>query len=591
MKILLLNTPWYMDGYYGVRAGSRWPHFEKYNEDGSYPYMPFPFYLGYAASLLLKNKYDVEIIDGVALHLSDEELITKVKDSNADIIVQEVSTPTTNRDLDYSKEFKKINPDAFIIYCGPNALMNNETFLQDHQEVDLVIYGEYEHTLLNVIKKYDKEIINLTGLAGIIFRKDDMVVKNKPASLIENLDTLPWPAREMLPMDKYLDTVGILPEPSLQVWASRGCPYNCNFCLWPQIMYMGRNYRVRHPLDVASEIESCVKKWNFKSFYFDDDTFNIGKSRILELARAIKQKNLNLPFAVMARADTMDEEQLVALKDAGLVSLKYGVESGVQELVNNCGKGLNLEKVREIVSLTKKLDIKVHLTFSFGLPGETSETVEKTISFAKELDPDTLQFSIITPFPGSSYYQELDKKGYILTKKWEEYSGYTSAVIRTDHMSKVDLENALKKANREWYIHEHLKNKEFYGANLRGNLEPFNDKKRAVILCSSFSEHIKEVVEEVISIFSLEKIVLLFTRNKKTEIPLSFSKMKCVSIKGNSFTSSSLLTVNNYLEDSVCIIPVHNGNHLGYEEIISFFETNNDFPGLLVDVCGDTSKI
>jgi len=590
MKTLLLNTPWYKDDLYFVRAGSRWPHFEKYNGDGSYPYMPFPFYLSYAAALLLKNKYDVEIIDGVALHLSQDDLITKVKESNADIIVQEVSTSTINYDLDYSRMFKEINQDSFIIYCGPNALMNDEIFLQENQEVDLVIYGEYEHTLLNVVKKYNKDIIDFEGLEGVIFRRDDKVIKNKAASLIENLDSLPWPAREMLPMNRYLDTVGGLPEPSLQVWASRGCPYSCNFCLWPQIMYMGRNYRVRHPLDVASEIEYCVKKWGFKSFYFDDDTFNIGKSRILALAKAIKQKNLKLPFAVMARADTMDEEQLVALQDAGLVSLKYEVESGSQELVDNCGKGLNLEKVREIVTLTKELAIKVHLTFSFGLPGETLETVEKTINFAKELDPDTLQFSIITPFPGSSYYQELDDKGYILTKNWEEYSGYTSAVIRTDHMSKDDLENSLKKANREWHIHQHLKTKEFYGANLRGNLEAFKNKKRVVVLFSSFSEHIQEVLTEVRSMISSEKIILLFTKNKKAEVALYFSDIKNIKIKGDNFTRDSLETVKDYFKDSISIIPTHNSNYAGYEEIISFFRANSGYPALLVDASGNACE-
>ena len=222
-------------------------------------------------------------------------------------------------------------------------------------------------------------------------------------------------------------------------------------------MYGSNQYRVRDPKDVVEEIDWCIKKYNFKSVYFDDDTFNIGKTRILELCGEIKKKGINVPWAIMARADCMDREILSAMKDAGLVALKYGVESGVQEILNATGKSLDLEKVRQTVRITRDLGIRFHLTFTFGLPGETKKTIRKTVDLAVDLDPDSLQFSIVTPFPGSKYFNMLDEKGYLLTKNWEEYDGYNNAVIRTENLSRKDLEKALTSANRRWKRHVFLR--------------------------------------------------------------------------------------------------------------------------------------
>jgi radical SAM superfamily enzyme YgiQ (UPF0313 family) len=222
-------------------------------------------------------------------------------------------------------------------------------------------------------------------------------------------------------------------------------------------MYGGSNYRTRDPKDVVDEIEQCVHEFGYKSFYFDDDTFNIGKPRMLALCDEITRRGINLPWAIMARADCMDREILTAMKRAGLVALKYGVESADQAILEATGKSLDLAKVREVVAMTKELGICYHLTFTFGLPGETKDTIGKTIDFAIEMDPDSLQFSIVTPFPGSRYFESLDEKGYLLSRNWEEYDGYNRAVIRTEKLSAKDLEDALRQANRRWKRHAFLK--------------------------------------------------------------------------------------------------------------------------------------
>ena len=454
MKIFLGNSPWYKPGFYGVRAGSRWPHFEK---SGS-SYMPFPFFLAYAASLLEKNGFGVCLVDGIAERLSLEDFYKKVENYQPDLIVYEVSTPSIELDIEVARQTKKrLGNYVPIVFCGAHHDMYTKDFILKYPYVDIILQGEYEFTLLELVHTIERNK-PLNPIKGLIFREStDEVVVNARRPLETDLQQFPWPARHHIPMEKYCDLPGGIPAPSLQIWASRGCPFHCIFCSWPQIMYGSNKYRVRDPKDVVDEMEWCINKYGFKSVYFDDDTFNIGRPRILQLCKEIKTRNINLPWAIMARADCMDREILTAMRDAGLVALKYGVESGVQEILRETGKSLDIEKVRETVRITRELGIKFHLTFTFGLPGETHETIRKTVDLAMELDPDSLQFSIVTPFPGSKYFDILDKKGYMLSKNWEEYDGYNRAVIRTEHLSNLDLEKALVMANRRWKRHIFLR--------------------------------------------------------------------------------------------------------------------------------------
>ena len=450
MKIFLGNGPWFKPGYYGVRAGSRWPHFEEACSD----YLPFPFFLAYATAILEKANYPCLIVDGIAERIREEDYITCAVNFQPDVTILEVSTASFDTDLRQAKKIKDLVPKTRIVFCGLHVDMFQPGFLRENPVVDFVIKGEYDTIVLPLIQAIENGG-DFAQVPNLVYRSLSGDCFDTPRQeVVSDLDSLPWPARHALPMLKYYDLPGGIPAPSLQIWASRGCPFQCIFCVWPQIMYGNHQYRTRNPVDVVDEIEWCVKEFGFKSFYFDDDTFNIGKDRILQLCAEIKKRNLNLPWAAMARADTADEEMLIAMKEAGLVGIKYGVESGCQELVNSSCKNLTLQKVEDIVKFTRKLGINQHLTFSFGLPGETKETIRKTIDFAKRLNPETVQFSILTPFPGSKFYRMLEAEGKLLTKDWSKYDGGTTSVIRTDALSGEDLENALRQAYHEWDIHK-----------------------------------------------------------------------------------------------------------------------------------------
>ena len=248
-----------------------------------------------------------------------------------------------------------------------------------------------------------------------------------------------------------------MPQPSLQLHASRGCPFRCDFCLWPKVMYNEGKYRVRDIKDVVDEIEYCLKTWNFKSFYFDDDTFDIGKDRIVRLCDEIKTRHIVVPWEAMCRADTCDYAMLKAMKGAGLYCLKFGVETSNQETLKRIRKNLNLDKVCQTMRECKELDIKTHLTFTFGLTGETIEDVKKTIDFAIKLDPDSVQFSLTTPFPGTDFYTGLNEKGLIISTAWSKYDGNATAGFKTENLSPAQLEWALVEAKRRWTAHKRFR--------------------------------------------------------------------------------------------------------------------------------------
>lgn len=459
LKILLANLPWQKDGRAGVRAGSRWPHIK---DDSEGDYLPFPFFLAYATSLLKKYGIEARLIDAIAQELSVEVFMEKIGKMDFDYLVTETSIPSYYYDMNLLENISRRG--TRIILCGPNSEIYQTQFLKEYPFIDYVLYGEYEFTLLELIESL-QEGRNLFNITGLIYNDNGQIRKNPPR-LAEDINLLPWPQRESLPMQKYLDAPGEMLTPSVQIMASRGCPFGCQFCLWPQVMYQGQHYRVRTVKDVIDEMEYLVQKKGFRSIYFDDDTFNIGKTRMLSFCQEIRERGLDkVQWAIMARPDLMDEEILDNMKKAGLWAVKYGMESANQHLVDNIGKSMDLRKAEKMIKYTQKLGIKTHLTFTFGLPGETKQTIAKTIKYVKKLDPFSVQFSITTPFPGTQYYQNLDKEGLIVSKDLSCYDGHHKSVIKLNNLSPRDLELAKEMAYKSWQ--EHLRKKRGFRDNLK----------------------------------------------------------------------------------------------------------------------------
>lgn len=474
MKVFLANPPWRKGERLGVRAGARWA-FTMAAGKGSKipPYVPFPFFLAYAAAVLEQAGVEVRLVDAIAEGMEAGPFVQAIADLGPDLVLLETSTPSIYSDLALSQEIRRQAPTARLALCGPHVSALPVQTLEMAPVVDFVLVGEYEYTLRHLAaclteiparggdgdpRQGRGEVTSpLHEVLGLAWRDADGQVRLNPRRpLIQKIDDLPWPARHLLPMHRYRDNFAGLPMPGLQMWASRGCPFRCIFCVWPKVMYGGQAYRARDPVDVADEMEQTVQRYNLCSVSFDDDTFDIGKPRILKLCSEIKQRNLGLPWTAMARADTADREMLEAMAGAGLYAIKYGVESGVQELVDAADKSLDLKQVKETVRITQDLGVKVHLTFTLGLPGETEETIQQTIDFASDMNADSVQFSIATPYPGTTYYDMAEASGMLVAKSWEDFDGADRAVLRTEALPPEKLEAALRRALRQWRWH-HLR--------------------------------------------------------------------------------------------------------------------------------------
>lgn len=447
-EVLLANLPWQKNGRSGVRAGSRWPHI-KDNTEGDY--LPFPFFLAYATALLRQHNINASIQDAIAEKIGPDEFISKVLSMNIDYLVAETSVPSFYNDMEILEKIAQ--GGISIILCGPHAEIYSPAFLKNHPFIDFVLIGEYEYSLLGLMCALLKDE-RPEKVMGLLYRFGADVIKNTAGEVCDN-NGLPWPERDSLPMHAYCDAPGNIPLPSVQMLASRGCPYGCTFCLWPQVMYSDKRYRPRNVTDVVDEMEFLVGQKKFKSVYFDDDTFNIGRERMFALCGEIKKRGLQaVPWAIMARVDLMDEPLLLEMKSAGLWAVKYGIESSSGALIKDCQKSLDIQKATRMIKFTKKIGIRTHLTFAFGMDGETKESVNKTIDYALSLNPDTIQFSIVTPFPGTKLFESLQAEGRIITKNWEHYDGHNHCVFKPDRMSCEELKKAKESAYLRWQEHQ-----------------------------------------------------------------------------------------------------------------------------------------
>jgi len=453
VKIAFLNLPWPGDDknprLWGVRAGSRWPHFQQRPPGSELPrYVPFPFFMASAAAYARNSGHDVLLIDSVAEPSDFDSVRKRLSLFKPQLVFAETSTPSLENDLALLRKIKKDFPDAPIVCAGSHSPHFALELMKKENLPDFWIAGEYDFTVSELASAMEKGV-DPASVAGVFNASN----KNVPAfASVKDLDSLPEPLFEALPVANYSDPVCGLPSPSGQTFLSRGCPFKCSFCVWPQVVYGNRSYRTRSIEKALAEVETLINTYKCESFYFDDDTANIGEERMKFLASEIVRRKLNIyPWAMMARADCMTDPMLEALAAAGLYAVKYGVESVSPALTDACGKGTNLEKFRRAIEKTKSLGIKMHLTFTFGLPGETPETIDETVDFAIKTAPESAQFSICTPFPGTDFFEECVRNGWLTTSDWKKFTGDgCDAVIGTPALSADRLLNSYASAMKKW---------------------------------------------------------------------------------------------------------------------------------------------
>jgi radical SAM superfamily enzyme YgiQ (UPF0313 family) len=443
MRIFFSNPPWSIKNRYGVRAGSRWSH--TIEEGSRIKYFPFPFWLAYSTAILEKEGFKVFLKDSVAEESSLKNLFSEIKRFKPDLVVMEPSTPSFNNDLQIAKEIKQ-EFGCEICFTGSHVSVLPEESLKN--SIDYVCIGEYDYTIRDLVVKLEKGE-NPKDVAGLAFKESGKVQVNARRDLIENLDELPYPARHFLPMKKYNDLF-CKGFPNIPMISSRGCPFNCSFCLEP-VFYGKPNYRYRSAKNVVDEMEHIIENYSPEEIYFDDATFTIGEKRVVDICDEILNRKLDIMWSCMGHA-SISKEVLKKMKQAGCRAIKIGVESASKQILKNANKSVNLKMVKDCVKNCKDVGLEVHATYMIGLPSETKETIRKTIEFALSLKTDTCQFSIATPLPGTKFYETVKNKGWLKAERWEEFDGNFSVVVEYPQLSREEIQRGFQYCKRKYFL-------------------------------------------------------------------------------------------------------------------------------------------
>lgn len=449
MKTVICNPPWLTKERIGFRANVRWPFtipLSVFREKGCASYH-FPIYHAYLAALMMREGLEVGVIDAVLDLLDVPAFVGRLREAKADLCVIETSTPSFPEDIRAMRAVKE-GLGIPVVAVGPHTTIFHREALERHPCIDYVARGEYEATVTELAKRLASGG-DAAGVAGVSWRRGGGVVVNPDRPYIDDLDALPYPARDLYRWDRYHEP-SYIALPWITMITSRGCPFRCTYCLWPQVMY-GGGFRARSARNVVDEMEHCVRRYAPGEIFFDDDTFTIGKARVLEICDEIIRRGLSVVWSCMGRVDTVDEETLGRMRLAGCRKIKFGVETGSPAIMRAIRKGIDLARVPEAFAAAKRCGMEVHGTFMVGLPGETPETVRETVALARRLPNDSLQFSIATPFPGTEFFDRCRREGILVTENWADYDGTFGAVMSYPGLAKAEIEALHAAAIREFY--------------------------------------------------------------------------------------------------------------------------------------------
>jgi hopanoid biosynthesis associated radical SAM protein HpnJ len=384
------------------------------------------------------------LLDAPPHYVSAEETIKIAGDY--EFLVLYTSTPGFPGDIRLAQKIKDANPKIKIAFVGPHVTVLPERTLRDGQAIDFVCRKEFDYAVVEFAQGKPLEEI-----LGISYLKNGSVVHNPDRPQIEDLDSLPHVTdvyRRDLDPRRY--NVPFLLYPYVSLYTTRGCPAQCTFCLWPQTT-SGHAWRKRSTDDVAQEMAKAKDYWPYvREFFFDDDTFNIQKARTVELCA--KLKPLKLTWSCTSRVTT-DFETLKAMKEAGCRLLIVGYESGDQQILKNIKKGATVERARQFTKDCHKLGLVIHGDFIMGLPGETRETINNTVAFAKELDVETIQVSVAHAYPGTELYEYAVKNGFMVAgNKMVDEGGHQLAHIQYPGLPAEEILDAVHRFYDEYYF-------------------------------------------------------------------------------------------------------------------------------------------
>jgi len=451
MKILLINPPFLPE----LGKFSREQRSPAVTKSGTFYY---PMWLCYGATTLEQAGHDCVLIDAPASQKSISEILQEIGNEQFQLVVVDTSTPTILNDCQIALQLKQ-HFGAYTVIVGPHPSALPEESLKMVPGINAVARGEYEITLQALAKSLDNNpyptLQELQDIDGLTFLFDGKYYHNKNRELNRDLDSMPFVSSAY---KKYLNYKHYFyahsKYPIVTIISGRGCPHRCVYCVYPQV-FSGRRLRNRSIANVVNEIEYVLNNFSeVKELMFEDDTLTINKSRCKEFAEEILKRKLKFQWSANSRCD-VDLETMKLLRRSGARLFCVGVESGVQEVLDNMKKNLQIKQIRQFFADAKEAGILIHGCFLLGNSGETNETLQKTLEFAKELNPDTAQFFPIMVYPGTDAYEWAKQNEYLTTKDFAEWlteDGLHNCIVSRPGLSNKDLVNFCDRAREEFYL-------------------------------------------------------------------------------------------------------------------------------------------
>lgn len=411
-----------------------------------------PFNLLYLSAYLKREGHRVFFSDGFFSRL--DEVLSAIGENNIDVVGLSCVTYEWEWCKTIIRRIKEKHPTVIIVLGGAHASAYMEKCLRECDELDVLVYGEGELTFSEILRMLE-DGRGLQGIHGTILRDNGKIVVNEPRQLVENLDDLPFPDRDIISLRKYAPSPHIgRATPHTMIFGSRGCSYGCLFC-----HSNSTKMRFRSVGNIVDEMEEVVGKYRIKDITFFDETLTVDRQRVVDLCNAIIRRGINVTWSANARVDEVDLELLRLMKKAGCWRILYGVESGVQKNLNILRKGITLEKARTAIKLTKESGIEGLGFFTFGIPGETYEDGLATIDFACSVGLDLVYFTSLTPFPGTKLYEIAQKTGSV-----KDFSKMTMFLISyiPESLTEDQLIDLLDLAYRRFYFRSSYIIKRFF---------------------------------------------------------------------------------------------------------------------------------
>lgn len=401
-----------------------------------------PLSLAYLAAALESNGFEVQILDFLVTRYRPEKVRQKLEEYRPQLVGVTCVTLNYHLAAEMLEVCKTFDPGIVTVIGGPHVSFTPRETLLEAPWIDVVVMGEGDTTFIELVRTLDGGG-SLDSIAGIAFTDKGVLVKTESRPLIEDIDSLPFPARHLIPMSRYQ----VLGMPCTVI-TSRGCPYGCIFCTARHIF--GRKVRFRNPGLVVDEIEKVQRDLGFQLINIVDDTFTVNHPHAYQVCEEMLRRNLNINWSAFARVDNMTDELAALMKRAGCRMVLFGVESGDEQILKTIKKGITLDDVRKGVKIATDAGMRVYCSFIIGLPGESHDTIQRTISFSDEINRKygvEYGYHMLAPLPGTELYEKADDLGIrIFSNDWADFDA-NRPIVETETMTREMAQEAINYYN------------------------------------------------------------------------------------------------------------------------------------------------